>query len=453
MLPLHRFVEHLVLLSLNPFIRRCSHEFQLAHNSLFLVPTESGVVQLNIAALANWWMATDWRTSPVKNWTDIPHRAFPTLYRAGYYRYFTQYRRTPMAQFYSIFDLKATVETDKIGIGANLAGIQLYFTGPEKSVYECRWILAVLALSAGDVAVLCGTGEKLQLSTEESTPSWLRWNENDEDLVASLSAPTLQGLSHIACINPSLIILDLLAIKRCSLHAPSTESIQRATNFIDRTIPQAWTRFKEGGADLSTPEFQEARRKGIEALACSLDCGLVWMMENMIFNPDLVREVQWKMDLHKIDFWPLITELLMEAYPREQSTISNLTKEQKVSLSLFIYYMFRDIIMCHSSSMYNSGLFTVSATLHCYWLDFGTVHGKALTFLNSDNVPECHFALPAVLSGPTCATLARLWLLRPHSTTANDEWRIIEKIPLVTFRPIEADGEAIILRHDQTIRG
>jgi Heterokaryon incompatibility protein (HET) len=421
----------------------CSHEFQLGSNSLFLVPTESGLVQLTMTTLFNLYPLDQPNSSLLSH---IPLREFETMFRSYMFRNIDWYRRTPMAQFKGIINLKSTVETDKIGIAVNIAGFQLYFTGSTKSPHQCRWILAMLALSAGDVTSLCGSEITIKVSSESNQSSWLRWNADSENFVASLSAPTFPRRSDITYIDPSHIILDLYVLEHCTPYNPSTDSTLRATNFLNRYFDgierkPMWMELKQG-----------QRKCKIEALACSLDCGLAWLAENIIFNPDVAVEMQWKMELTKFDFWPVIADLLIDRYPAEESVLSNFTDEQKRSVSLYIYFVMTTLERPTSLSSYDSGMLESYENAWA-WLDLGTIHAKALMPSLSGKFAECRFAVPAALAGPTCATMDRLWLLRPQGSATNSEWSIVEKTQIVTFRPLERDGGNIIHRTKQTIRG
>jgi Heterokaryon incompatibility protein (HET) len=439
------------LLSSRWFTRAwCSHEFQLGAASVFLIPTEGGLggyYQLDITIISHLHGMYPRSHLYPEVFNHFPFYGFETLIRATWYRNTKWSRRSPMAQFNGIIDLNSSFETDKIGIGMNVAGLQLYFTGPKKSVHECRWILAMLALSAGDLSALCGTGSAIQTSAETNVPSWLRWNNRFEDFVACLSDFAIPETSHILSISPECINLDLLVLEHYSIRTPSTNSVLIATTFLDRLS-------KDILDQLQVP----AGRRQVEILACSLDCGLAWLVKSMTFSQDIAKQMEWYIESFKFDFWPLVASLLIDAYPSEEITISNFTNEQKRLVSQCLYFNLRVLKNPGSGSDYGSGIFgTPSDNLeeHCMWLDWGTACGKALTFIAAGRafVPEYRLAVPAALGGPPCSTMDRLWLLKPRGSNANSEWNIVEKIRLVTVMPLEEDGENVVLRTGQTIRG
>ncbi|KAF7513586.1 hypothetical protein GJ744_008880 [Endocarpon pusillum] len=431
----------------------CSQEFQFASNPRFMVPTESGPLLLDINDIESLYSAySGSQTIP----DSFPLLGFETLLRSAWYRSIHWYRRTPMAQFNGIIELGSTYAKDKIGIAANVAGIQLYFTGSEKSVHQCRWILAMLALSAGDLSSLCGTGPAIpiQLSADEEGFSWLRWNISPEDFVASLSPPTFPQRSHFISIHPQCTILELLVLENYTLRTPSAVSMLKATAFIDQdAIAKNVSNHIRKSEDPMSPKVQHRRRLCSEVLACSLDCGLTWLLNNLMFNQDVANEMQWKIELLKFDLWPLISNLLIDVYPLEESTISNFTSEERGTMTQSIFFYLSHMDLNHMPSYYDSGIFK-SNEVQCLWLDWGAGHGKGLTFIGygEAQLPECRLTVPTALGHPSCATMDRLWLLKSRDSKMGKEWAIIEKMKLVTLQPLEDDGRNLVQWAEQIIR-
>lgn len=422
----------------------CSHEFQLAAGGLFLVPTESGLLQLNVGALANLIRCT----SPSAS-IDVPLYGFSMLYQTSASKYSKPYRSLPMHHFTSIIDLNSLHETDKIGIAVNVAGLPLYFRGPKLSYPQCRWALAMLALSAGDLTPLSCTGPKIHLRAELNATSWLRWNSKDS--MASYCPPTFATLSHIVSIDPERIILDLLVLEHYTLQPPSSNSILTATTFLDQYCQNINQR-SFMNKDIAVHKSPRKRRLQIETLACSLDCGLTWIMESMKFNQDIADYMQFRIKGLGFDLWPLVGGLLIDVYPSEESNISNFTNEQKRSVSQYVFFTLYIWDFSKVESSHMSGMFE-SSELQCVWLDWGTDFGKALTFIGTGKVSEYNFAVPATLDDPSCVTMDRLWLLKARNSTMDSEWSIVDKIALVTFHPLKEDGTNIIFRAAQTVRG
>lgn len=424
----------------------CSHEYQLSAKSLFLVPTDSGILQITITTISDLRALA---SSMVP--AEFPILGFKTLERSSAYRHTKWYKRWPIAQFNGIIELNSLFEADKIGIGVNVAGFQLYYTGDEVSVDQCRWTLVMLALCAGDLSVLCGSGPAISVGADVNVSSWLRWNMNLENFVAALSDPALPEHPHIVSINPAYIVLDLLVFEHCSLHNPSTDSVLIATAFLDQYAKE-FSRSNWANKDATTPSLQCRRRRDIEVLACSLDCGLPWLMGNMNHNQDLEEEMRWKIKVNRRDLWPLVANLLLDAYPAEEIIISSLTSEQKRSITQYLYFVLTNIGLSVMPSFYSSGIFNPNERQYVRF-DWGTVCGKSLMIIGQGEIPECQFALPAVLSGTVCATMDRLWLLKPRDSTTGDEWSILEMVKLVTTHVIEEDGTNLVRQPAQTIRG
>ena len=430
----------------------CFHEFQMAVHSLFLVPTETGFIRLTMTDLANLHSISSAQRTPSQLLTEVSVRAFEILLRSYWYKNVKRWeRRSPMAQFNGIIGLKSSHETDKIGIAINVAGLQLYYAGPEMSVHQCRWVLAMLALAAGDLTTLCGAGPAIRLSADTDALSWLRWYNHFEDTTASLSDPTFSRPSHIVSIDPEHIVLDLFILEQCRFHNPSTNSILIATAFLDRHSDD-FKSYPWMPKDSKSSLSQQGRRRLIEVLACALDCGLRWFVESITYNKDVASEMEWR--IFDSDMWPLVADLLFEAYPLEESIISSFTNEQKRSVSQYLYFTMCLVDIPIAESEYESGLFN-SSHPKCVRLDLGTDRGKALTFVGSGEIrfPQGPIAVPAALNSPVCATMDRLWFLRPQEGSTKSEWSILEKIRLVTLQPLEEDRRNIIFRPAQTIRG
>ena len=68
--------------------------------------------------------------------------------------------RSLMSEFSDIVQLQCSVESDKISIALNVAGLQICCTGPNKSTEQCCYILCLIAMSAGD-ATAFGNIEKV----------------------------------------------------------------------------------------------------------------------------------------------------------------------------------------------------------------------------------------------------------------------------------------------------
>ena len=81
--------------------------------------------------------------------------------------------RSLISEFSDILKLECSVESNKIAVSLNLNGLQLYYIGPKKIIDDYQWILAMVALSAGDATVLENIEEPLKLEDSERKESWM----------------------------------------------------------------------------------------------------------------------------------------------------------------------------------------------------------------------------------------------------------------------------------------
>ena len=80
-----------------------------------------------------------------------------------------------------------------------------------------------------------------------------------------------------------------------------------------------------------------------------------------------------------------------------------------------------------------------------------TGHGvvKGLVKLCLTNISS---AVPAALSGSSCAGFSRLWILKPVDGIHN-VWKIVEKLPFFILQSILESGTNIVRLRDQMIFG
>jgi Heterokaryon incompatibility protein (HET) len=434
----------------------CWHELELSADSTFLVPTESNVVRLDLRCIEYLCIFINSELHSLHLVLDelpllllLERLMQASIYKRGG---FIKYRRSPMAQFNDIIDLNCSFEADKVGVAVNAAGLQLYYRGPQMSNNQCRWILAMLALFAGDLSILCGTGPAIQLTDQVNSPSWLRWCHDLENNIFALYGPVFPKRASIVSIDHERIILDLLVLENYTLHIPCTKTLLITTTFLDRhakTIGlSSWV-----VEDHQKNWFRSSHRPLAELLGCSLECSLPWLMESMAFSHVIADDMDFAVS--KYDIWPLISDLLIQAYPDQESTISSLTDEQKRSIAQHIRFLWfhsrleLGLLNSASGPLWSKNQPGFS---QCQRLDWGTAGGQALTRIKSNEARDCCLAVPVALSDPCWTNMNRLWLLKPLVSTTGSHWKIIGKIKLVTPRPLEEEG-GLVLRAAQTIRG
>jgi len=348
-----------------------------------------------------------------------------------------------MGRFHDIIDLKSSYVSDKIAIAANVAGIELCYKGPETTHDQCRWILAKLALFAGDLAILCGNGPALQMTAEVNSSSWMRWFNEIDNYAFTLSGPAFPERASIVSIHHERIILGLLVLKDYTILVPSTKYMLIAESFVKR--------HRDLVGKVSTKELKDA----VDVLRCSLECGLPWLLESMTFSKDIANGMDLHMSASDMDFGAPVYDLLIQAYPEHETTLSSLTNAQKRSVVQHIVFL-----LCFPGeysylSEYTSGLLsrtTEPGATGCYCVDWGGGLGKALMFITSKRVTGCCLAVPVVLSDSRWSTSNRLWILKPLVSPTGGHWTIIDKTRLVTPRPLEEEG-GLVFQAAQTIRG
>lgn len=453
----------IVILSARWFTRAwCSHEMQLGVKHVFLVPTTKSIVTVHTGQLDDLY----WHTFPTsvsqpdlsKAMTSIS-LAFDIYSRTSLMSD-NRTRRSFMAEFHDISRLKSSFEIDKISISMNVVGLQLYFKGGNKSAEECKWILAMVALCAGDLTVLGGAGDALKPDTNSSTASWLHWAEDDDDDIATTSPSNLSEPCSIESIDCDQIVLDLFVIKAPTMYTPPSSYIDLAAAFLKLCIsiyPTANRGFWMG-FDKDSEDYRETWHSRSQIIACSLLCGLHWIMETMTLNSSLASSMQSRLDDFEggFDLMPVVAQLLRVAYRPELSTLISMSAEQnRAVLQFFFYVLFVFQIEGGVDDMAPSqGLQDPSLSQYGV-LDMGT-GGKVITRNGRMNLPTdgIAYTMPVILGNSSCATIRRLWILAPVKTDQHGpSWRIVKKIRLFTLVPFKDDGLSVVRCAKQRIRG
>jgi Heterokaryon incompatibility protein (HET) len=427
----------------------CWHEVEMSPYSTFLVRTERDLGRLSLRSfshLAYFLVRTNYTPggTSVETYFASVETHFAMLrmfhikiYKEGGYKYWD---RSHLTRFDNIIDLKSSRESDKIAIAANLTGLQLCYIGPQVTHYQCRWILAMLALFAGDLAILCGNGRALQMTTQQDSSPWLRWSNETDDHVFTASGPAFPEHASIVSIHPERIILGLLLLKDYTILVPSTKYTLIAKSFLERH------------RDLeSIPEWAT-----LNVLECSLECGLPWLLESMKFSKDIAKLIDQRIAWR--DIWAGVNDMLIQAYPDHEFTITNLTNEQKRSVAQHIAFL-----VCYNGTFsffsevrrYGVGNLPRQpkpGNAVCYCVDWGGGLGKGLVFAKHKRLLDFCLAVPVALSGSRWCTLERLWALEPLDGPNGSQWRIRARTRLVTIRPLEEEG-GLVLRAAQTVRG
>lgn len=204
----------------------CSHELQLGMDFVFLMTAGNGVFEFTMDSLVALYSET---SDYVQQHEDAyvlladTYLSYDFVTRAMDSMSKEQLGKSLMSAFSDIDLLDCSVQTDKVCIAINTAKLQLYFTGQDKSSDQCRWLLAMIPLSAGDATALCGVDDlpKLDDDNEGSPYSWLNWSSDGEDTMEVLGASTLREPSGIKTVAQDHITLDLLYFSDFDIKGPS----------------------------------------------------------------------------------------------------------------------------------------------------------------------------------------------------------------------------------------
>lgn len=410
----------IIILSARWFTRAwCSHELQLSMRHLFLIPTESGIVSLKSGELDNLY----WHTFPTSiSQPDLSEAMISISLSFDIYSrtsLMSDYnvRRSFMAEFHDILRLESSSETDKIGISLNVVGLQLFFKGVNKSSEECKWILAMIALCAGDLTVLGGAGELVKPDAKSETVSWLHWAEDDDDDIATTSPANISNPCSIESIDCSQITMDVFVLKKTGFHTPSNNFINLAKRFL-RLCISVYPTANRGfwiGFDKDTEDFKERWDSRVQIIACSLHCGLPWMVKSMAFSTSLASAMQSRLDDFEggFELAPMVFWLLGMAYLSEETRPSYTAEQKPAILQYFFYVLFVFQIGGEMPDTASPDDPEHPFSLSRYGvLDMGS-GGKAITKDGRIRASrdEVICTVPVILGDSSCATIRRLWIL------------------------------------------
>ena len=443
----------------------CSHELQLGTDFVFLLPASNGVVELTLDSLEVLYFETVdhvLQNDDLINMMAESFLSYDFLTRAMDSRN-EHVGKSLMPAFSDIDLLECSVPTDKVSIAINTANLQLYFTGRDKSSDECRWLLALIALSAGDASALCGVEDLLKVNGGAGVPSysWLHWSNDGEDTMIFTGPTKLREPSCIKVMDQYKITLDLLYFIGSDVMKPSDISCRCAAAFLTCLTQQLWNKDLLDQPvclqyNISLIDRWREICFAMEILACSLDCGINWMMKQMTFNEALAERVQRSLDHRSFDLWPILSTLLIDRGLANHSDMDNLPDQERKSLLQYIYFIIFDRPLGVGSS-YPSYVSAKSvprsenqSLVRCGWLDMGT-SGKALVALGYGLQGSYRVTIPVALSVTSCVTTRRLWFLQRSNESDRETWVIMEKFKILTLQPIEENAGHVIRMNDQTI--
>lgn len=457
----------------------CSHEMQLSSNIVFLLPAKNNPVQLSQGDVEDlYFITTDYREQDEE--LDALHLkgaflSFDLFSRTINRKIGRFHGRSLICEFSDIDQLSCSSQTDILCIALNISGLHVCFTGETVSPNERRWVLAMVALSAGDANVLGGTDHALRVEARAGTPSWLNWVDELEDTMTNAGYSKLAEPICIKSIDQYQITLDLLDFSKSTFWFPSKKTYDRASwlvslifkayvNDVENNDVEDRPYWMSPGSDAITA-YRE-RRLLVETLACSFEYGFDWMIEQMSSAPNLAEHVQQFLGDFESRFWPMLEKRVLIEDPTESSYLDQLDYDKRNLLLLYLYFILFERLFgfCSSSSLPakksrtspgkednqvpiqedNQGLF------RCLCLDIG-LGNKALVAVRSGGMKQGTPSMPVALSNGSCAGIRRLWFLDRSPEDGDDVWRLNEKCYMFTLMPIEETANAV-RRRDQIVR-
>ena len=450
----------------------CSHELQLSSDVVFLLPAKNNPVELSQDDVEELYFTT-------KEYREQDEE-LDALHLEGAYLSFDVFARTInrkigkfrgrslICEFSDIDQLTCSSQTDILCIAINVSGLQLYFTGEIRSPNERRWVLAMVALSAGDANVLGGTDEALRVEDRAGTPSWLNWVDELEDTMTSIGYSKTAEPMCIKSIDQYQITLDLLGFTKSKFRYPSKHFYSRAASLVI-SISKAYVNDVENQPYWMNPSSNSItavreRRLVVEILACSFEYGFDWMIKQMSAAPNLAGHVQQFLNDFESRFWPMLEKRVLVEDSPESSYIDQLDHDKKNLLLLYLYFILFERLfgLCSFSSLPATPRPSAGednqvpvqkddqGSFQCLCLDMG-LENKALVAVRSGWWEQGTPSMPVALSSGSCAGIRRLWFLDSSPYDGDNVWRLNEKCYMFTLMPIEENAYAI-KRRDQIVR-
>ena len=450
----------------------CSHELQLSSDVVFLLPAKNYPLELSQDDVEELYFVT-------KNYREqdeeldalhleVAYLSFD-LFSRTIYRKIGKFRgRSLICEFSDIDQLSCSSQTDILCIAVNISGLQLCFTGEIQSPNERRWVLAMVALCAGDANVLGGVDEALRVEDRAGTPSWLNWVDEVEDTMTGVGYSKLAEPPCIRSIDQYQITLDLLDFSNSTYWFPSKRSYGRAALLVS-LVSMAYFNDAENqpywmspGTDSITASRE--RHLVVEMVACSFEYGFDWMIKQISSAPNLAGHVQQFLGDFESKVWPMLEERVLAENSTELFYLDQLDHDKKSLVMLYLYFILSERLFGFCSfwslpaksraSPVDDNQVPVQeddqGLYRCLCLNIG-LGNKALVALRSGWVAQGTPSMPVALSNSSCAGIRRLWFLNSSPKDGDNVWRLTEKYYMFTLMPIEENANAI-KRRDQIIR-
>ncbi|KAG8533931.1 uncharacterized protein KY384_001672 [Bacidia gigantensis] len=293
----------------------CSHELQVSTALIFILPTPKGTYRMTTQSLEDFYSATvDFRTESGLEDKYYNVESYDFLTRS-FYDEADRGEKSLLCQFSDNMKLGSTIESDKISISMNIVGLQLIYFCPRRTEDQCKWILAMLALSSGEALALCGIEEALTIDNPHAqypAESWLRWYDEIEDPMSPFGGSRLEQPSYIAAIDERYINLELFCIQKLSFLIPTVDSLQRAGGFVNEFLSLCKVKheFSLMSVDSIAGNGIVTHEPLIQILSCSIECGRRWMVKQMASVKEVAEQMRTKLKKLKFDLWPIVHKML-----------------------------------------------------------------------------------------------------------------------------------------------
>ncbi|MCJ1405708.1 hypothetical protein MMC11_008938 [Xylographa trunciseda] len=426
----------------------CSHEFQLGRNAVFLVPGSEGYIVVESTILEYiFWLIKEHAQHHEDLFSKMAEVeiSFDILSRMAEQDAATIHQslsRPYTSIFRDVLLLESSEISDKLSIAVNISTLGLYLKEKAENIERCRWILAMLALAAGDATILCGLGDHLYSTLGPPSISWLQWPA-DHDSVAMMDRhPKLSADPGIVADQNGQISLDILLMTKCAVYQPTSISFGNAERFMKCCLSEhsdiltdlnsAWM-----GLDHDSRRFYDGLTYYINVLACSLDCGMPWMAKALILTPGVAPDGLGFGPSTLQSLWGFAASVLFENNAMSNDTEDS-AGDEKQALLKYIGFVLR------------TSAVNFMDTIRTVKLVVGDLSTTAMTASPPvETSSRTVLAVPAALAHPAYATVKRLWYLEPLGSWEEGLWRIVRKEILFGCPPLKEDGESVLLRSSQ----
>ena len=434
----------------------CLQETVIASESTFLLPCESGVVQWSLNVFKDLrctnLLLNHERWDEYKGYSSLGFLKFAALGRDNR-SLKSPFRVHPYAdRFDNILDLSVSRPSDIVSIALNVTSLPLAYLGQASSKLECHWLLAIIALCAGDSSTLSANGIPL-LVGPNSTPSWLSQLDGHADTL-SLGAPRILADSGIWLLEPSFIQLDLLQVPTLTnTFHPDPKFLRIARTMAKRYLADHQPLFLMQPVPGGTPVFQRALNLITATLACSISLGSLWVA----FQGRCIRKNSDQM----------LKQNAREIYQRHNTKMydaialdlgwTHVTQSEMSEILWYIWYI--AVGNPFQEELYENGslrklIDSLPEQAVALWRYGDRPQSAAITNPldvkhNEGNI----YAIPKALCTSNCAVLKRLWILSPVTGEHGKGWVIKDKQVFFTQEELVPDGSNLLHLPDQKVYG